>query len=108
MKKLSHTAIVMLCIVERNTTIDDGIVKRYYVPKTSTETGELPDGTKYERRVWGTDGGSLKGLARAGLIRPEKLNYSYSITEEGVLYLETERAKYKRTIANGGPAGSEP
>lgn len=73
-----------------------------------TSDGDLVVAGTYQYRVSGSgDAAALKSLAIAGLIRAEKLHYSYSITEEGILYLETERAKYKRTIANGGPAGSE-
>lgn len=84
----------MLCIVDSYTKYDtDGKLLRYFIPKTSDERGELPDGTRYCHYVSGSDGAALRGLERKGLIRLMKApgDYFFAITDSGRALLERLR-----------------
>lgn len=106
---LSDRAELMLGLVRENTEHDKGgNLTCYFVPKRDCVfriygvlipyPGFRPSGAG--------DASLLKSLARKGLIRPERLDYSYSATPEGIRVYE-EIKKRRQPPATGEPEFSE-
>lgn len=95
--KLSPNQLAMLCIIDEATLWDDGIVKRYWVPRERTERYIAIDGSVADFYVHGAGVvASIKALDAKGLTSKPRGNqydpYARQITEAGRVYIEDLRS----------------
>jgi len=84
---LSDRAELMLGLIRENTNIGkDGAVERFFIPGNEPVTRIYGRAIPYPgfRPSGARDAAILKALERRGFIRPERFDYSYSATPEGI------------------------